>query len=133
METMKIWHEELIPKLCSAHLWQMWNDGHLIYYLVNGIATTENPELKAMLVEFEGCPLELAFRLERVRQELNKRNPHKLFPLKADIHPFDVTDEPITQYFKEKKRYTPYYSLHQQEKQLLFKKCPCANQLQLVK
>lgn len=130
---MKIWHQNLIPKLCSNHLWQMWNDGHLIYYLVNGISTTERTDLRRVLVEFEGCPLELAFRLEQVRKELNKRNPNSLFPILSDIHPFDVTDEPFTQYLKEKKRYTSYYTIEQQEKQLLMKNCPCGTNLVMKK
>lgn len=120
---MTIYHELIIPHLCTKHLQQSWAAGHLLYAVIQKKAFVFSTDMKEALLEFDGCPLELAFRLHIIREELNKRG----FPLKPTITPFDVSDEPFTQYLKEKKRYTPWKPLYQQLAFLKEQNCKCKN------
>jgi len=77
---MRIWHEKLIPFLCSKHLTAMWNESWIAF---NGIKENKNgwrthPARK----EFEQCPDRLWDRLQLVKKEADKRgfNFIKPFP-----------------------------------------------------
>lgn len=77
---MRIWHEELIPKLCQKHLCAMWREGLGCYKIVtcqvSGGSYKNHPAVK----EFENDTIELIRRLCLVREEMLSRgyNPKEL-------------------------------------------------------
>lgn len=68
---MRIWHEDLIPKLCQKHLCAMWREGlgMLSILTENKQGYRNHPATK----EFEGRPWALWVRLRKVREEMVKR------------------------------------------------------------
>lgn len=91
---MRIWHEELIPKLCRQHLLAVWRESLGCWsILVNDKKGYRNhPAVK----EFEKNHLALAHRLSIIRKEMLSRgyNP-KLLPFKAQdkiLWELDVTE-----------------------------------------
>lgn len=82
---MRIWHEKLIPFLCSKHLTAMWNESWIAF---DGIINNkEGWKTHPARKEFEHCPGILWDRLQLIKQEADKRgfNFKKSFPLRP-IH-----------------------------------------------
>lgn len=71
---MRIWHAELIPKLCQKHLCAMWREGLGAYKIIieNKKGYRNHPAIK----EFLNSPFTLAKRLLYVRNEMIKRGYH---------------------------------------------------------
>lgn len=65
---MRIWHEQLIPKLCQKHLCAMWREGLRAYSIIteNNKGYRNHPAVK----EFENAPSHLFLRLLSVRREM---------------------------------------------------------------
>jgi len=82
---MRIWHEQLIPKLCQKHLCAMWREGLGCYKILteDKKGYRNHPAVK----EFEGKIEQLWLRLHEVRQEMLKRgyHPKPLPPIKTKI------------------------------------------------
>ena len=112
---MRIWHEQLIPKLCQKHLCAMWREGLGAYKIITeGKKGYRNhPAVK----EFEDCPSYLFHRLLRVRAEMINRgyNPKPL-PLVENL------DE-LMQGFSGKIK--PWQTLDEQVAHLRAKGCKC--------
>ena len=71
---MRLWHAELIPKLCQKHLCAMWREGLGAYKII-----TENRKgyrNHPATIEFKHAPNTLYLILELVREEMIKRNYH---------------------------------------------------------
>ena len=105
---MRIWHEQLIPKLCQKHLCAMWREGLGAYAIITqgkkGYAN--HPATK----EFEDCPQILHKILGKVQGEMFARCYHpKALPLKES---------------GTGKR-KPWQSKEEQIKILKAKKCKC--------
>lgn len=68
---MRIWHEELIPKLCRQHLLAMWREGLGCYKILteDKKGYRNHPAVK----EFEGKIEQLWLRLHAVRREAEGR------------------------------------------------------------
>lgn len=68
---MRIWHEELISKLCQKHLCAMWREGLGCYKILweNKSGYRNHPATK----EFEGKIEQLWLRLHEVRSEMIER------------------------------------------------------------
>ncbi len=110
---MRIWHEQLIPRLCRQHLLAMWREGLGAYSIItNGKKGYRNhPALK----EFEGCPNLLAQRLQAVRAEMLRRGYHPKeapIPIQAELG-------------AELERYHEWQSLEEQVERLKAKGCGC--------
>lgn len=77
---MRIWHEQLIPKLCQKHLCAMWREGLGAYKIIteNKKGYKNHPAVK----EFEHSPAALFNRMLKVRFEMLSRNynPKPIFP-----------------------------------------------------
>lgn len=75
---MRIWHEELIPKLCRQHLLACWREGLGCYNILteNKSGYRNHPQV----IEFEKASDKLWVRLSKVRGEMVKRgyNPKEL-------------------------------------------------------
>ena len=75
---MRIWHEQLIPKLCRQHLLAMWREGLGAYKIIteDKKGYRNHPAVK----EFENNAGVLWFRLNIVRNEMLKRgyNPKRM-------------------------------------------------------
>lgn len=71
---MRIWAEQLIPKLCRQHLLAMWHEGLILYSIIttNGRGWKNTPMRK----EFEDAPFSLWLILQQVREEMIKRSYH---------------------------------------------------------
>ncbi len=71
---MRIWHNQLIPKLCQKHLCAMWREGLGCYKIIteNKKGYRNHPAAK----EWIGFPELLWYRLENVRDEMVKRGYH---------------------------------------------------------
>lgn len=68
---MRIWHEQLIPKLCQKHLCAMWREGLGAYSIIteNKKGYSNHPAVK----EFKNAPEKLLIRLHKVRNEMLNR------------------------------------------------------------
>lgn len=68
---MRIWHEDLIPKLCRQHLLAMWREGLGCYKILteNKKGYRNHPAVK----EFEDKIEQLWLRLNAIRSEMIKR------------------------------------------------------------
>jgi uncharacterized protein (TIGR02328 family) len=77
---MRIWHEQLIPKLCRQHLLACWREGLGCYKIIteNKKGYRNHPAVK----EFEDAPSKLWERLASIRHEMINRgyNPKHLPP-----------------------------------------------------
>jgi len=111
---MRIWHEKIIPRLCSKHLVAVWREALGCYKII-----TENKKGYSnhpATIEFKDCPDKLYKRLELIRSEMLSRCYHpKDLPAKCK----DTNSEP-----KE------WQSLEEQlerlkEKRLTIKSCKC--------
>lgn len=68
---MRIWHEDLISKLCRQHLLAVWREGLGCYKIIteNKKGYRSHPAVK----EFENAPWQLVKRLHIIRQEMIHR------------------------------------------------------------
>ncbi len=68
---MRIWHEELIPKLCQKHLCAVWREGLGCYKIIteNKNGYRNHPATQ----EFMDCPNFLWLRLHKIREEMLAR------------------------------------------------------------
>lgn len=109
---MRIWHEDLIPKLCQKHLCAMWREGlgcyKIVTYQVDGGSYKNHPAVK----EFMGYSLDLSRVLVKVREEMLKRG----------YHPKELE---LGNVFTSGDSYTPWQTLEEQIKVLQSKHCPC--------
>lgn len=117
---MRIWHEDLIPKLCRQHLLAMWREGLGCYSIIinNKKGFRNHPQVK----EFEDCPLALKRRLALMRREMVDRryNPKKL---PFDNSPEGFYDSPYCSVIEA--HYKPWQSLEKQIEILKKKGCEC--------
>jgi len=114
---MRIWDEELIPKICDNHLVKMWQD---VWDCFDEI--TENPGKKHKtpeILEFQACPLMLVHRMEMVYKEAGKRG-YSVFIEPPD--PYSVSDQVLLDGVKEMKYYVPWLPL---KDQILLLKSEC--------
>lgn len=122
---MRIWHEDLISKLCRQHLLAMWREGLGCYKIITEGKTgyRNHPQVK----EFEYYLPRLFERLTLVRKEILKRgyNPKPmpklhLFPA---IHVKDY--KPDDNIAPNIDGYKPWQTLEQQIEILKKKGCEC--------
>ena len=106
---MRIWHEQLIPKLCQKHLCAMWREGLGCYKIIteNKKGYRNHPAVK----EFTEAPSKLWVRLFKVRKEMLKRGYH---PKELPIKYFNFTEVVFE-----------WQTLEQQIEILKAKKCKC--------
>lgn len=106
---MRIWHEQLIPKLCQKHLCAMWREGLGAYKILteNKKGYSNHPAVK----EFAENHLELKNRLYLVRQEMLRRG----------YHPKPLPDAPMLYQGKVKE----WQTLDEQIAILKSKGCKC--------
>ena len=71
---MRIWHEDLIPKLCQKHLCAMWREGLGCYKILT--EDKKGYRNHPATQEFIGKPEQLWLRLHEVRQEMLRRGYH---------------------------------------------------------
>lgn len=71
---MRIWHQELIPKLCRQHLLAVWRESLGCYKIIteNKKGYRNHPAVK----EFENNVGELRLRLRDIRKEMLNRGYH---------------------------------------------------------
>lgn len=107
---MRIWHEDLIPKLCQKHLCAMWREGLGCYKIImeNKIGYKNHPAT----IEFSLSPDSLWNRLLLVRKEMLKRGYH---PKEMPEKPFNKFDLGVT----------PWQTLEEQIEVLKLKNCKC--------
>lgn len=69
---MRIWHEQLIPKLCSKHLVAVWREALGAYKIIteNKKGYRNHPATQ----EFVEAPEALHARLTQIKQEADNRN-----------------------------------------------------------
>jgi hypothetical protein len=114
---MRIWHEDLIPKLCQKHLSAMWREGLGAYKIINENRTDlsywKHPATQEFIYNLDL----LHERLRLVREEMLKRayNPKEL-PVLQDLSSFLQQ-----QYCK----YYPWQTLDEQIAILKTKNCKC--------
>ena len=109
---MRIWHEQLIPKLCRQHLLACWRESLGAYAIVTGEVDGGSYKNHPAVKEFDGCPIELKNRLVFIRREMLARGySPKLIP----DYPLEITT----------KNYIPWQTLDQQIEVLKAKKCDC--------
>lgn len=115
---MRIWHEQLIPKLCQKHLCAMWREGLGAYKIIteNKKGYRNHPAVK----EFEDCPDELFKRLQAIRKEMIRRG----------YKPKEIEEKLIIKgimtgniYIPNKPK--PWQTLKQQIEVLKSKNCKC--------
>jgi hypothetical protein len=111
---MRIWNEQLIPKLCRQHLLACWREGLGAYSIIteNKKGYSQHPAVK----EFEGYPVALLWRLFKVRNEMIFRGYKPKELPKREYHGEDFCGiiEP-----------EPWQTLEQQIEILKSKKCQC--------
>ena len=73
---MRIWNEQLIPKLCQKHLCAMWREGLGAFKIITENRTNLSYWKHPATQEFVNAPLELKNRLWAVRKEMLKRGYH---------------------------------------------------------
>jgi len=107
---MRIWHTQLISKLCRQHLLACWREALGAYKIIteDKKGYRNHPAVK----EFEDAPLLLYWRLEWIREEMKKRG-YK--PKELPIHNFQKRSETIKQ----------WQTLEQQIEVLKSKNCDC--------
>jgi uncharacterized protein (TIGR02328 family) len=109
---MRIWHEQLISKLCRQHLLAMWREGLGAYAIIteNKKGYRNHPAVK----EFENNPHRLWERLANVRNEMIKRK----------YHPKNLPD-PIIPTYNNIGLVEPWQTLSEQIQILKAKNCKC--------
>lgn len=120
---MRIWHEQLIPKLCQKHLCAMWREGLGAYAIITG--TTQPKDIYSVITnnskgyrnhpavkEFECVPHQLWARLFMVFREMIRRGYH---PSRMPTPPQSM----VSQKTKE------WQTLEEQTAILKSKKCKC--------
>lgn len=70
---MRIWHEQLIPKLCQKHLCGFWREALGAYKIITEFRTDLAYYKHPATQEFVNCPEVLWNRLKLVREEALKR------------------------------------------------------------
>jgi hypothetical protein len=107
---MRIWHEELVPKLCQKHLCAVWREALGCYNIVTSDKKgyRNHPATK----EFLGRPHRLWYRLKLIRAEMLSRG----------YHPKDM---PSLFVCAEESEYEPWQSLEEQIGVLRAKGCKC--------
>lgn len=110
---MRIWHEELIPKLCRQHLLAVWREGLGCYKIIteNKNGYRNHPAVK----EFENNHGELRLRLSSIRQEMISRG------YKPKELPFPESGLTGNTFGK----YEPWQTLDEQIEVLKLKGCNC--------
>jgi len=105
---MRIWHEDLIPKLCQKHLCAMWREALGCYKIVTGEVDGGSYKNHPATKEFKNHSEFLWTRLFAVREEMLKRGYHpKKMP---DI---DFVKIRLDNKFNKKPAYTPWQTLDQ--------------------
>lgn len=115
---MRIWHEQLIPKLCQKHLCAMWREGLGAYKIIEENRTDLSYWKHPATQEFVNNLDRLWLILQKVRQEMLKRNykPKQLPEL-----------EDITSFMEQFNcKYTPWQTLEEQIEVIKNKGCKCA-------
>lgn len=117
---MRVWHEDLIPKLCRQHLLGCWREALACYSVIaNGKEGFRNhPQVR----EFEGRPSALRQRLRLLRLEMLERgyNPKRL-SFDESLNGFrEGTYVPVVE-----SRCRPWQSLDKQIEILKKKGCSC--------
>lgn len=108
--TMRIWHSQLIPKLCRQHLLAMWREGLGAYSIITkGKHGYFN---HPAVIEFKNCPNLLWMRLYEVREEMRRRG-YKPKALPSTM-PMNYTSD-----------YKEWQTLDEQIAILRTKKCEC--------
>lgn len=112
---MRIWHEQLIPKLCQKHLCAMWREGLGAYKIITenriDLSYWKHPATQ----EFVNHKLLLWDRLNKVRDEMLKRGYHpKEMPVVENPFGIERIDD-----------YKEWQTLEQQIELLKSKKCKC--------
>jgi len=91
-ESMRIWHQNLIPHLCNMHLVAMWREMRIGLF---GILDDKNGwRNHSARKEFEDCPDKLWDRMMLVKQEADKRGlnfkaPIPPRPKESGINPIE--------------------------------------------
>lgn len=77
---MRIWHEQLILKLCRQHLLAVWREGLGAYKIITEKRTDLSYYKHPATQEFKDCTEALHQRLSLIRQEMLNRgyNPKEL-------------------------------------------------------
>lgn len=107
---MRIWHQDLIPKLCRQHLLAMWREGLGCYKIVNGEVDGGSYKKHPAVREFSHAPQYLWVRLKKVREEMLRRGYH---PKDLPVYNFS----PLSP--------TPWQTLEEQIAILKAKNCDC--------
>lgn len=107
---MRIWHEELIPKLCRQHLLAVWREGLGCYKIIteNKKGYRNHPATQ----EFANSPQALYRRLAIIRVEMLQRG----------YHPKELPPVPPYESFEDKKE---WQTLDEQITWLKAKGCLC--------
>ena len=110
---MRVWHQNLIPKLCRQHLLACWRESLGAYKIIteNKKGYRNHPAVK----EFLGNPLALWARLYHIREEMLRRGykPKELPELKSVDGYFFTLD------------FYEWQSLNEQIEVLRSKGCDC--------
>lgn len=112
---MRIWHQDLIPKLCRQHLLAVWREGLGCYAIVTGKVDGGSYRNHPAVKEFDGNSLELFARLTLIRDEMLRRG----------YHPKDLPEIPEDHIFTSKQFYIPWQTLEEQIEVLKKKGCEC--------
>jgi uncharacterized protein (TIGR02328 family) len=109
---MRIWHEQLIPKLCQKHLCAMWREinGAMVIIIKNKKGYSHHPAVK----EFAYAPRALYKRMYQVREEMLFRGYHPkempklifLGPLREHIQEWQNLEQQV-EVLKNKKKTQP--------------------------
>lgn len=112
---MRIWHEQLIPKLCQKHLCAMWREGLGAYKIITENRTNLSYWKHPATQEFVKHPILLWDRLNKVRKEMLIRgyNPKEMPEIKNHFG------------IERMDNYKPWQTLEQQIEILKSKKCKC--------
>lgn len=118
---MRIWHEDLISKLCQKHLCAMWREGLGMYKIITGEVDGGSYKKHPAVREFKFASDVLYFRLNDVRQEMIKRGYHPKEMPQFKIGPFSkqIGDMIITAPI------TPWQTLEEQIEVIRSKHCKC--------
>lgn len=112
---MRIWHEDLIPKLCRQHLIACWREGLGCWEILenNKQGYRNHPAVK----EFEGRLSLLADRLVKVRREMLHRGYKP-----KDLSPFVLT---LAMIVTDTSNPNEWQTLEEQIEVLQVKNCDC--------
>lgn len=111
---MRIWHEQLIPKLCQKHLCAMWRESLGAYAIITGQVDGGSYKNHPAVKEFWNYNGNLYERLELIREEMLKRGYHPK-PMPEAYSPMIFTSHNESE----------WQTLEQQIEVLKNKKCNC--------